>query len=103
MIFENVIELLLEVFEVYGVLLDWIVVVGGRMFGGFVFELLDMVIVVCGDMIIDGLFIESKELLFGVFVIEVCDFDYVIEFVKMILIVDGGVEVCLLIGWVVMD
>ena len=51
-----------------------------------------------GDLVTDGPFMESKEALAGVFVIEARDLDHAIELARMTPIMDGGVEVRPLIG-----
>ena len=50
-------------------------------------------------MITDGPFIESKEALAGVFVIEARDLDHALELARMTPIIDGGVEVRPLLGF----
>ena len=55
-----------------------------------------------GELITDGPFMESKEVLSGIFVIEARDLDHALELARMTPIVDGGVEVRPLIGWAVL-
>jgi hypothetical protein len=52
-----------------------------------------------GDLITDGPFIETKEAMAGVFVIEARDLDHALELAAMTPIVDGGVEVRPLAGF----
>ena len=51
----------------------------------------------------DGPFIETKEALAGVFVIEARDLDHALALARLTPIVDGGVEVRPLIGFEVME
>ena len=53
-------------------------------------------------VITDGPFIESKELLSGVFVIEARDLDHAIALARMTPIMDGAVEVRPLLGFEVL-
>ena len=103
MIYENATELPAEVLEAHGALPDRIAAAGGRTLGGLALEPPETATAVRGDVITDGPFMESKELLSGIFVIEARDLDHAIELAKMTPIVDGGVEVRPLIGWAVMD
>ena len=56
-----------------------------------------------GDVITDGPFIETKEVLGGVFVIEARDLDHALALAKLTPIVDGGVEVRPLLGFEVVE
>ena len=51
----------------------------------------------------DGPFIETKEVLAGVFVIEARDLDHALALAKMTPIVDGGVEVRPLLGFEIVE
>ena len=55
-----------------------------------------------GDLLTDGPFIETKEDLAGVYVLEARDLDHAIELAKLTPIVEGGVEVRPLIGFEVL-
>jgi hypothetical protein len=103
MIYENATELPPEVLEAHGALPDRIAAAGGKTLGGLALEPPETATAVRGDVITDGPFMESKELLSGVFVIEARDLDHAIELAKMTPIVDGGVEVRPLLGWQVLD
>ena len=103
MIYENATDLPPEVLEAHGALPDRIAAAGGKTLGGLALEPPDTATAVRGETITDGPFIESKELLSGVFVIEARDLDHAIELAKMTPIVDGGVEVRPLLGWAVLD
>jgi hypothetical protein len=55
-----------------------------------------------GDLVTDGPFIETKEAMAGVFVIEARDLDHALALARMTPIVDGGVEVRPLVGLAIM-
>ena len=56
-----------------------------------------------GESVTDAPFIETKEVLGGIFVIEARDLDHALALAKMTPIVDGGVEVRPLLGFEVVD
>jgi hypothetical protein len=103
MIYENATELPPEVLEAHGALPDRIAAAGGKTLGGLALESPETATAIRGEAITDGPFMESKELLSGVFVIEARDLDHAIALAKLTPIVDGGVEVRPLIGWAVLD
>jgi hypothetical protein len=51
----------------------------------------------------DGPFIETKEVMGGIFVIEARDLDHALALAKLTPIVDGGVEVRPLLGFEVVE
>ncbi len=102
MIYENAPELPPEVLAAHGALPDRIAAAGGKTLGGLALEPPSTATSVRGELITDGPFMESKEVLSGVFVIEARDLDHALELAKMTPIVDGGVEVRPLIGWAVL-
>src|SRR5689334_8151798 len=65
---------------------------GGRTVLGLGFEPTAMSTSIRGDLVTDGPFIETKEALAGVFVIEARDLDHALALARMTPIVDGGVE-----------
>jgi hypothetical protein len=71
---------------------------GGREVGGLALEPTSTATSIRGGVVTDGPFIETKEALLGVFVIEARDLDHAIELAKMTPIMDGGVEVRPLFG-----
>jgi hypothetical protein len=103
MIFENATELPPEILEAHGALPDRIAAAGGKTLGGLALEPPETATAIRDETITDGPFIESKELLSGIFVIEARDLDHAIELARMTPIVDGGVEVRPLLGWQVLD
>jgi hypothetical protein len=76
---------------------------GGRIVAGMALEPSGTATAVRGDLLTDGPFIETKEALAGVFVIEARDLDHALELAKLTPIVSGGVEVRPLIGFQVME
>jgi hypothetical protein len=56
-----------------------------------------------GEMITDGPFIETKEVLAGIYMLEARDLDHALELAAMTPIVDGGVEVRPLLGFEVVE
>jgi hypothetical protein len=72
---------------------------GGRIVAGLALHDPSTATVIRGDLLTDGPFIETKEVLAGVFVLEARDLDHALALAKMTPIVDGGVEVRPLIGF----
>lgn len=56
-----------------------------------------------GELVTDGPFIETNEVLGDIFVLEARDLDHALALAKMIPIVDGGVEVRPMIGFEVVE
>jgi hypothetical protein len=56
-----------------------------------------------GELLTDGPFIEAKEVLGGIFILEARDLDHALALARMTPIVDGGVEVRPLIGFEVVE
>jgi hypothetical protein len=92
-----------EVLEAHGALPDRIAEAGGRTVAGLALEPTATATAIRGDLITDGPFIESKEALAGVFVIEARDLDHAIALAQLTPIVDGGVEVRPLLGFQVAE
>ena len=92
-----------EVLEAHGALPDRIAEAGGRTVAGLALEPTATATAIRDDLITDGPFIESKEALAGVFVIEARDLDHAIELARMTPIVDGGVEVRPLLGFEIVE
>jgi len=88
-----------EVMEAHGKLPDRVAGQGGRIVAGMALEPTGTAIAIRGDLVTDGPFIETKEALAGVFVIEARDRDHALALAKLTPIVDGGVEVRPLIGF----
>ena len=76
---------------------------GGRIMAGMALEPPETATSIRGDELIDGPFLETKEVLGGVFVIEARDLDHALALAKLTPIVDGGVEVRPLLGFQVLS
>ena len=96
-------EMPAEVLEAHGALPGRIAEAGGRIVAGLALEQTATATAIRGDLVTDGPFMESKEALAGVFVIEARDLDHALELARMTPIVDGGVEVRPLIGFEVVE
>jgi hypothetical protein len=105
MIFERVppAELPEEVMRAHGELPDRIAAQGGRVIAGLALESPDTATSIRGGAITDGPFIETKEVLGGIFMIEARDLDHALALAKLTPIVDGGVEVRPLLGFQVLE
>jgi hypothetical protein len=88
-----------EVMDAHGGLPARIAEHGGRVVAGLALEQPETATSIRGDLITDGPFIETKEALAGVYVLEARDLDHALTLAKMTPIVDGGVEVRPLIGF----
>jgi hypothetical protein len=95
MIFEAVPadELPPEVIEAHMALDGKIAENGGRSIAGMALQPASTATAIRGGELTDGPFIETKEDLAGVFVIEARDLDHALALAKMTPIVEGGVEV----------
>jgi hypothetical protein len=103
LIFENATELPPEVLEAHGKLPGRIAERGGRAVAGLALEPEDTATAIRGDLVTDGPFVETKEALLGIFVIEARDLDHALALAALTPIVDGGVEVRPLIDFQVLD
>jgi hypothetical protein len=92
-----------EVMQAHGQLPERIVEQGGRIVAGMALEPSGTATAIRGDLVTDGPFIETKEALAGVFVIEARDLDHALALAKLTPIVDGGVEVRPLIGFQIVE
>ncbi|MGH3358072.1 MAG: YciI family protein [Nocardioidaceae bacterium] len=105
LIYENVPpeDLPAEVMEAHGRLPERIAEHGGREVAGLALQPSSTATSIRGDVVTDGPFIETKEAMGGLFVIEARDLDHALELAKMTPIVDGGVEVRPLLGFEVAE
>ena len=76
---------------------------GGRVVAGLALEPPETATAIRGGAITDGPFIETKEDLAGVYVLEARDLDHALALAKLTPIVDGGVEVRPLIDFAVVE
>jgi hypothetical protein len=95
-------ELPAEVRAEHGSLPERVAEAGGRIAAGMALEPSTSTSI-RGDLLTDGPFIETKEMLAGVYVLEARDLDHALQLAKMTPIVDGGVEVTPLIGFEVVE
>jgi hypothetical protein len=92
-----------EVMEAHGQLPARMAELGGREVAGMALEPSSTATSIRGDLVTDGPFIETKEALAGVFVIEARDLDHAIALARLTPIVSGGVEVRPLLGFEVAE
>lgn len=76
---------------------------GGREIAGLALQPAATATSIRGELLTDGPFIETKEELAGVFVIEARDLDHALALAKMTPIAEGGVEVRPLLGFEVAE
>jgi len=92
-----------EVLDAHMQLPERIAELGGREVAGMALQPDETATAIRGDVVTDGPFIETKEALAGVFVVEARDLDHAIALAKLTPIVDGGVEVRPLIDFQVLS
>ena len=92
-------ELPPEVMAAHGALPDRVAEAGGRIIAGLGLADASTATTIRGHVLTDGPFMETKEGLGGVFVLEARDLDHALALAKMTPIVEGGVEVRPLIGF----
>jgi len=76
---------------------------GGRELAGMALHPNETATSIRGGVVTDGPFIETKEVLAGVFVIEARDLDHALTLAKLTPIANGGVEVRPLLGFEVSE
>jgi hypothetical protein len=76
---------------------------GGRELAGMALHPNETATSIRGGVVTDGPFIETKEVLAGVFVIEARDLDHALAIAKLTPIAEGGVEVRPLLGFEVSE
>ncbi|MCW3003469.1 MAG: YCII-related protein [Conexibacter sp.] len=101
MIFERVApeDLPAEVMQAHGQVPARIAELGGRELAGIALQPSETATSIRGGVVTDGPFLETKEVLAGVTVIEARDLDHALALAKLTPIVDGGVEVRPLLGF----
>ena len=72
---------------------DWVAEQGGRMVAGIALQGSDTATAIRGEVVTDGPFIETKEALAGLYVLEARDLDHAIALARRTPVADGGVEV----------
>jgi hypothetical protein len=103
LIYENAKELPAEVLQAHMELPGKQAAKGGRSLAGLALQPNETATAIRGELITDGPFVETKEVLAGIYVIEARDLDHAIALAKMTPIVDGGVEVRPLLGFEIVD
>jgi hypothetical protein len=96
-------ELPAEVLEAHGALAGRIAEAGGRTIAGLALQEPSTGTSIRSGLLTDGPFIETKEVLRGIYLMEARDLDHALELAKMTPIVDGGVEVRPLLGFQVLE
>jgi hypothetical protein len=76
---------------------------GGRIIAGMALQPSDTATSIRGGALTDGPFIETKEVMGGIFVIEARDLDHALALAKLTPVVDGGVEVRPLVDFQVVE
>jgi hypothetical protein len=99
LIYEGTADLPPEVMQAHGELPGRIAERGGRVVAGLALEPNETATSIRGDLITDGPFIETKEAMAGVYVLEARDLDHALALARLTPIVTGGVEVRPLIGF----
>jgi hypothetical protein len=92
-----------EVMQAHGNLPDRIAELGGRIMAGLALEPPETGTSIRGDQVTDAPFIETKEVLGGIYLLEARDLDHALALAKLTPIVEGGVEVRPLLGFEVVD
>ena len=92
-----------EVIAEHVKLADRIAENGGRVVAGLALEGNSTATAIRGDLITDGPFIETKEMLAGIYVLEARDLDHALSLARMTPILNGGVEVRPLIDFAVVE
>lgn len=92
-----------EIMEAHEHLPERVAELGGRVVAGLALEQPGTATAVRGDVVTDGPFIETKEALAGVFVLEARDLDHAIALARLTPIASGGVEVRPLIGFDILE
>ena len=82
-----------EVMQAHGALPDRVAEKGGRIVAGLALQPPETATSIRGEQVTDAPFIETKELLGGIYILEARDLDHALECAAMTPIVDGGVEV----------
>jgi hypothetical protein len=105
MIFEQVApaDLPAEVMEGHANLPARVAEQGGRIVAGLALEPPETATAIRGATLTDGPFIETKEVLGGIFILEARDLDHALALAKLTPIVDGGVEVRPLLGFEIVE
>jgi hypothetical protein len=88
-----------ELLEAYANHDDVIKKLGGKVLGGIALDQPATATSIRGEALTDGPFVETKEAIAGVYVIEARDLDHAIAIAKTTPTIDGGVEVRPMVGF----
>jgi hypothetical protein len=102
LIFEQMRDLPPDVLEAHGALADRIAEQGGRVVAGMALEESSTATTIRNSVLTDGPFVETKEALAGIYVLEARDLDHALALAALTPVVDGGVEVRPLAGFQVL-
>lgn len=91
-----------EIMEGHMAMPDRVAELGGRIVAGMALQPPETSTSIRAGELTDGPFLETKEVLGGVFVIEARDLDHALALAKLTPVVDGGVEVVPLIDFQVL-
>ncbi|MGW4519473.1 YciI family protein [Amycolatopsis sp. NPDC004378] len=72
---------------------DRIAGLGGKVTAGLALQPNETATAIRGDLVTDGPFVETKEVLAGVYLLEARDLDHALACAKLTPVVEGGVEV----------
>ena len=105
MIYEQVApeDLPAEVMQAHQDLPQRIAEQGGKVVAGLALQPPGTATSIRGERVTDAPFIETKELLGGIFIIEARDLDHALTLARMTPIAEGGVEVRPLLGFQVLE
>lgn len=92
-----------EIMEAHGRHPADVAAAGGRVTAGVGLGAPETATSIRGDLVTDGPFIETKEVLAGLYILEAKDLDHAIALAKLTPIVEGGVEVRPLLGFEVVE
>jgi hypothetical protein len=92
-----------EVMDAHLAMPERVAELGGRIVAGMALRDSGTATSIRGELLTDGPFIETKEELGGVFVVEARDLDHALTLAKLTPTVDGGVEVRPLVDFQVVE
>ena len=87
-----------EILEAHGRVPAQVDELGGKILNALALQPTTTSTTIRDDVVTDGPFLESKEVLAGLFVVEARDLDHALAIGKLVPIMDGGVEVRPLLG-----
>lgn len=82
-----------QAMEAHGRFAEQVTEMGGKILGGDALESVQTATSIRGDVVTDGPFVETKEVLGGYYLVEASDLDQALAFGKLCPAPSGGVEV----------